>query len=39
METYSNEYKESALTLASYKGHLNMVRLLLAAGEDQVIFI
>lgn len=32
---HSNEFKESALTLACYKGHLEMVRFLLAAGADQ----
>ena len=32
----SNEFKESALTLACYKGHLEMVRFLLEAGADQV---
>jgi len=37
INTHSNEFKESALTLACYKGHLEMVRFLLAAGADQVI--
>ena len=32
---FSNEFKESALTLACYKGHLEMVRFLLEAGADQ----
>ncbi|XP_059471305.1 ankyrin repeat domain-containing protein 17 isoform X2 [Neocloeon triangulifer] len=35
INTHSNEFKESALTLACYKGHLEMVRFLLAAGADQ----
>lgn len=35
INTHSNEFKESALTLACYKGHLNMVRFLLQAGADQ----
>ncbi|XP_045140678.1 ankyrin repeat and KH domain-containing protein 1 [Echinops telfairi] len=35
INTHSNEFKESALTLACYKGHLDMVRFLLAAGADQ----
>ncbi|CAG2105105.1 unnamed protein product, partial [Medioppia subpectinata] len=35
INTHSNEYKESALTLACYKGHLEMVRFLLEAGADQ----
>ena len=29
------QFKESALTLACYKGHLEMVRFLLEAGADQ----
>ena len=29
--------QESALTLACYKGHLEMVRFLLEAGADQVM--
>lgn len=37
INTHSNEFKESALTLACYKGHLEMVRFLLEAGADQVI--
>lgn len=36
INTHSNEFKESALTLACYKGHLDMVRFLLEAGADQV---
>lgn len=36
INTHSNEFKESALTLACYKGHLDMVRFLLDAGADQV---
>lgn len=35
INTHSNEFKESALTLACYKGHLDMVRFLLQAGADQ----
>ncbi|XP_071573914.1 ankyrin repeat and KH domain-containing protein 1 isoform X4 [Temnothorax nylanderi] len=35
INTHSNEFKESALTLACYKGHLEMVRYLLEAGADQ----
>ncbi|XP_055381299.1 ankyrin repeat and KH domain-containing protein mask isoform X2 [Condylostylus longicornis] len=35
INTHSNEFKESALTLACYKGHLNMVKFLLEAGADQ----
>lgn len=35
INTHSNEFKESALTLACYKGHLSMVRFLLNAGADQ----
>ncbi|XP_026951335.1 ankyrin repeat and KH domain-containing protein 1 isoform X11 [Sagmatias obliquidens] len=35
INTHSNEFKESALTLACYKGHLDMVRFLLDAGADQ----
>ncbi|XP_026684825.1 ankyrin repeat and KH domain-containing protein 1 [Diaphorina citri] len=35
INTHSNEFKESALTLACYKGHLDMVRFLLSAGADQ----
>ncbi|KAG8139735.1 hypothetical protein E2320_002511, partial [Naja naja] len=31
INTHSNEFKESALTLACYKGHLDMVRFLLEA--------
>jgi len=36
INTHSNEFKESALTVACYKGHLEMVRFLLEAGADQV---
>lgn len=36
INTHSNEFKESALTLACYKGHLDMVNFLLQAGADQV---
>ena len=32
---YFFQFKESALTLACYKGHLEMVRFLLEAGADQ----
>ena len=32
INTHSNEFKESALTLACYKGHLRMVQYLLSAG-------
>lgn len=32
INTHSNEFKESALTLACYKGHLEMVKFLLGAG-------
>lgn len=39
INTHSNEFKESALTLACYKGHLEMVRFLLEAGADQVTMI
>ncbi|XP_012691221.2 ankyrin repeat and KH domain-containing protein 1 isoform X2 [Clupea harengus] len=35
INTHSNEFKESALTLACYKGHLEMVHFLLEAGADQ----
>ncbi|CAL8100802.1 unnamed protein product [Calicophoron daubneyi] len=34
INTHSTEFKESALTLASYKGHTEMVRFLLEAGAD-----
>ncbi|XP_025159696.1 ankyrin repeat domain-containing protein 17 isoform X2 [Harpegnathos saltator] len=34
-KTQSSEFKETALTLASYKGHLEMVRLLLEADASQ----
>ncbi|XP_030835495.1 ankyrin repeat domain-containing protein 17 isoform X5 [Strongylocentrotus purpuratus] len=34
INTHSNEFKESALTLACYKGHLEMVKFLLEAGAD-----
>lgn len=39
INTHSNEFKESALTLACYKGHLDMVNFLLQAGADQVYTI
>lgn len=39
INTHSNEFKESALTLACYKGHLEMVRFLLEAGADQVTIV
>ena len=32
INTHSNEFKESALTLACYKGHLDMVKFLLNSG-------
>ena len=35
INTHSNEFKESALTLACYKGHLDMVKFLLDAGERE----
>ena len=35
INTHSVEFKESALTLSCYKGHLDMVRFLLSAGADQ----
>lgn len=35
INSHSDEFKESALTLACYKGHLDMVRFLLEAGADQ----
>ncbi|KAG1661828.1 Ankyrin repeat domain-containing protein 17 [Nymphon striatum] len=35
INTHSSEFKESALTLACYKGHVEMVRFLLQAGADQ----
>lgn len=35
INTSSHEFKESALTLACYKGHLPMVKFLLKAGADQ----
>ncbi|XP_051861675.1 ankyrin repeat and KH domain-containing protein 1-like [Drosophila albomicans] len=34
----SNEYYESALSVASYKGHIDMVRFLLQAGADHLNF-
>ena len=34
INTHSNEFKESALTLACYKGHLEMVKFLLSAGRE-----
>ncbi len=34
VNTHSNEFKETALTLASYKGHANMVRFLLEHHAD-----
>lgn len=35
INTHSHEFKESALTLACYKGQLDMVKFLLDAGADQ----
>ena len=35
INTHSNEFKESALTLACYKGHLGMVKFLLGAGKER----
>ena len=35
INTHSNEFKESALTLACYKGHLDMVMFLLDAGRRE----
>ena len=35
INAYSSEFKESALTLACYKGHFHMVKFLLEAGADQ----
>ncbi len=35
INTHSNEFKESALTLACYKGHLEMVKFLLNSGESK----
>ena len=35
INTSSNEFKESALTLACYKGHMEMVEYLLLCGADQ----
>ena len=37
INTHSNEFKESALTLACYKGHLEMVKYLLNAGTFQLL--
>ena len=34
VNTHSNEFKETSLTLASYKGHADMVRFLLEHGAD-----
>ena len=34
INTHSNEFKESALTLACYKGHLEMVRFLLEVNTN-----
>ena len=34
INTHSNEFKESALTLACYKGHLEMVKFLLGEGQS-----
>ena len=40
INTHSNEFKESALTLACYKGHLDMVKFLLDAGivKDKIVW-
>jgi len=35
INTHSSEFKESALTLAAYKGHVDMVQFLLERGADQ----
>jgi ankyrin repeat domain-containing protein 17 len=35
VNTHSNEFKETALTLACYKGHVEMVKFLLEHGADQ----
>jgi len=35
VNTHSNEFKETALTLAAYKGHVLMVKFLLENGADQ----
>ena len=41
INTHSNEFKESALTLACYKGHLEMVKFLLSAGtfKDRIVCV
>lgn len=39
INTHSNEFKESALTLACYKGHLEMVQFLLDAGKIIILLI
>jgi ankyrin repeat domain-containing protein 17 len=35
VNTHSNEFKETALTLACYKGNIDVVKLLLECGADQ----
>ena len=37
INTHLNEFNESALTLACYKGHLEMVRFLIERAKEQVL--